>query len=300
MSIALTTTFDADFRMLPSALDNDEFAQWVRLLERRVGLRENVVRKSFLVQCVETRMRKRGIGTRKAYLDLLSAARNNEEEWDALIELLPLHETRFARHESSLRLVGEFIAKRVVASPETPGHITLWSVGCSTGEEVYTLAIAAHEALKDHPGHVRLNVIGSDLCNNSLAAARRGVYHRRQLGGLTPSQLATWFDKTDDELYSVNPQLRGETQFVPVNLANSESDMGHVGMVDVVFCQNVLIYFDNESRERVCNRLAEHLLPGGLMVLGAGELVRWNNPRMKRTGGDGTLAYAMRAPGTEA
>ncbi len=291
MAIAQTATVVADIDMIPTPIDDEEFAQWVALLNRRIGLRGAHIRKSFLTQCVDTRMRKRGVATRKQYFDLLKPERNNQEEWDLLIDLLPVHETRFMRHASSLRLVRDHIVERTRDTKHPPASITLWSVGCSTGEEVYSLAITALEALKDAPVRAKITVIGSDLSRNSLAVARRGIYHRRQLSNIGPDLVATYFDSVDYDTLSIKPELRDIVQFVPINLVDENSDTGHVGMADVVFCQNVLIYFDGAVRDGACRRLAEHLLPGGILILGAGELVRWNHSQMKRVGGDETLAY---------
>lgn len=291
MAITLTATAIADIDMNSTPIDDDEFALWVELLGRRIGLRAAHIRKSFLKQCVETRMRKRGSASRDAYFELLKPGKNNQEEWDLLIDLLPLHETRFMRHERSLDLVRDHVLERARATGQASNAITLWSVGCSTGEEVYSLAITALEALKHGGARKRVTVIGGDLSRNSLAIARRGIYNRRQLTNLSPANLASYFDPIDGETYSVKTELRDAVQFLPVNLIDASSDTDHVGLVDVVFCQNVLIYFDTEARENACNRLAEHLLPGGLLILGAGELVRWNHAQMKRAGGDGTLAY---------
>jgi chemotaxis protein methyltransferase CheR/type IV pilus assembly protein PilK len=289
MAIALTA--QAEPEMISAPTDDVEFAQWVKLLGRRVGLRDTHIRKSFLAQCIEKRMRTRGIGTPRAYFELLAAERNNQDEWDSLVDLLPLHETRFMRHESSLNLVREFVARRARGAGNPSNVVTLWSVGCSSGEEVYTLAIVALQAIRQAGSAMRVSVIGSDLSRHSLESARRGVYHRRQLTNLAPDTLDEYFDVAGRDSYSVKPVLREVVQFVPINLVDGDTDTGHVGMVDVVFCQNVLIYFDNDVRERVCNRIAEQLLPGGMLVLGAGEMLRWNNARLKRAGGDDTLAY---------
>jgi chemotaxis methyl-accepting protein methylase len=289
MAIALTA--QAEIEMSSTPIDDVEFAQWVQLLGRRVGLRGTHIRKSFLAQCIEKRMRKRGVATQRDYFELLASGRNNQDEWDGLIDLLPLHETRFMRHESSLRLVREHVGRRARNDANRSNVVTLWSVGCSTGEEVYSLAITALQAIAESGSGQRVTVIGSDLSRHSLECARHGVYHRRQLTNLGPDMLADYFEAAGADKYAVKPALRDIVQFVPINLVDESSDTGHVGMVDVVFCQNVLIYFDAEVRERVCNRIAEHLLPGGILVLGAGEMLRWNHAQLQRANGDDTLAY---------
>lgn len=297
MAIAIPTRGDAAAHgaytaMMQTTIDDEEFALWVELLNRRIGLRDTVIRKSTLIQSVETRLRKRG-GTlsRRAYFDLLRAAKSNDQEWDHLIELLPLHETRFLRHQSSLDVLRDYVAERCADSGQRPNSLSVWSVGCSTGEEVYSLAIVMNEAAGAFDPRPRINVTGSDMSRNSLNVGRRGSYHRRQLTNVSAVQMATWFDKDDNETYTVKPALREQTQFVALNLCAADADDNVVGPVDIVFCQNVLIYFDMPERERIVNQLAEHVLPGGILVLGAGELLRWTRADFKRIAGDETFAF---------
>ena len=277
--------------LMLTTIDDEEFALWVELLGRRIGLRDTAIRKANLMQCVETRLRKRGIVSRRAYFDLLRAQTGNDDEWDSFIDLLPLHETRFMRHASSLNLLAGYIQQRCAVKKNCPTMLTAWSAGCSTGEEVYSLAIVMDQAVASNEPRPRINVIGSDLSRNSLNTARQGSYHRRALTNLSAPQIAQYFDQTDDDRFVVKAGLRERTQFLPVNLRELDASNGMVGPVDIVFCQNVLIYFDSVERERIVNQLAEHVAPGGVLVLGGGELLRWNRPDFKRIATDDTLAY---------
>jgi chemotaxis methyl-accepting protein methylase len=277
--------------LMLTTIDDEEFALWVELLGRRIGLRDTAIRKANLKQCVETRLRKRGIASRRAYFDLLRAQTGNDDEWDSFIDLLPLHETRFMRHASSLNLLTGYIQQRCAVKKNCPTMLTAWSAGCSTGEEVYSLAIVMDQAVAPNEPRPGINVIGSDLSRNSLNTARQGSYHRRALTNLSALQIAQYFDQTDNDRFVVKAGLRERTQFLPVNLRELDASNGMVGPVDIVFCQNVLIYFDNAERERIVNQLAEHVAPGGVLVLGGGELLRWNRPDFKRIATDDTLAY---------
>jgi len=292
MAIAVSLMSAVAFpELMQTTIDDEEFALWVELLGRRIGLRDTAIRKAFLLQSVETRIRKRGIASRRAYFDLLRAHSGNDEEWDSLVDLLPLHETRFMRHASSLALLTSFIQQRCAVEKKCPTTLTAWSAGCSTGEEVYSLAIVMDQAVASVEPRPRINVIGSDLSRNSLNKARQGSYQRRQITNLSALQIAQYFDQVDDETFLVKAALRERTQFLPVNLRELDASNGMVGPVDIVFCQNVLIYFEAAERERIVNQLAEHVAPGGVLVLGGGELLRWNRPDFKRIATDDTLAY---------
>ena len=277
---------------MQTTIDDEEFALWVELLGRRLGLRDTAIRKAFLLQSVDTRMRQCGIPSRRAYFELLRAHSGNDEEWDYLIDLLPLHETRCMRHASSLELLGNYVQQRCSVEKSRPATLTAWSCGCSTGEEVYSLAIIMDQALALlGPPRPRINVIGSDLSRNSLNKARRGSYQRRALNNLNPSLIAQYFDVADDDIFIVKAALRERTQFLSINLRELATGSSMVGPVDIVFCQNVLIYFESAERERIVNQLAEHVAPGGMLVLGAGELLRWSRPDFKRVVAEDTFAY---------
>ncbi len=277
--------------LMQTSIDDEEFLLWIELLGRRIGLRDSAIRKSFLLRSVETRIRQRGMASRRAYFDLLRAHTGNEEEWDSLIDLLPLHETRFMRHASSLELLTRYIQQRCAVEKNCPTTLTAWSAGCSTGEEAYSLAMVMDQAVASIDPRPRINVIGSDLSHNSLNKARRGSYQRRALVNLSAPQITQYFDQANADTFIVKSTLRERTQFLPINLYEMKADHGMVGPVDIVFCQNVLIYFDRAEREHIVNQLAEHVAPGGVLVLGGGELLRWSRPDFKRIATDDTLAY---------
>lgn len=290
INAAMTCESMAYSDMMHTTMDDQEFAQWVALLSQRLGLRDSLIRKSFLAQCVDARVQKSGSASRASYLELLRTNKDlGATEWDHLIDLLPLHETRFFRHESSLKLLTAYLAG--VLQRSTPSHLTAWSVGCATGEEAYTLAIAIDQAMNTLGKRTGFHVIASDVSRNSLNFARRGVYGRRQLSNMTPALIDMYFTKVDNESYAVRPALREHIKFLPINLNTLNDSATMAGVVDIVFCQNVLIYFDAAQRERIVNRLAEQMPPGGLLVLGAGELLRWNHPQMKRVASDDALAF---------
>lgn len=276
---------------MQTTIDDEEFALWVELLGRRLGLRDTAIRKVLLLQSVDTRIRHCGIPSRRAYFELLRARSGNDEEWDYLIDLLPLHETRYMRHASSLELLGNYVKQRCSVEKSCPATITAWSCGCSTGEEVYSLAIVMDQALASINRPSRINVIGSDLSRNSLNKARRGSYQRRALNHVDPSLIEQYFDVVDSDTFVVKAALRERTQFLSINLRELETGGSMVGPVDIVFCQNVLIYFETTEREHIVNQLAEHVVPGGMLVLGAGELLHWSRPDFKRIAAEDTLAY---------
>ena len=271
-------------------MDDAQFQQWSALLEERTGMRLPDNRVSFLVSNLNRRMRELGIRHFQDYYDQLQSGRNAKVEWDQLVDRLTVHETRFLRHPSSLDLV------RRECLPKTPrqGHIkpltyNIWSVGCSTGEEPYSLAMCIDEHLTELGYDYYLGVIASDISRNALASGRAGQYRYAQIKHLDPSWIEKYFRKDTDGKYQVISEIR---QRVCFNHLNS-LDMGKtpIGNMDVIVCQNVLIYYQRERRLQIVNSLVDRLAPGGILIIGVGEMINWQHPDLERVPFANTLAF---------
>lgn len=176
-------------------------------------------------------------------------------------EALTVGETYFFRDAGHFALARQHIAAVAAAHPRRV--IRVWSAGCSTGEEAWSLAIAAREALGVR-GFSRVRVLGTDLDESALEHARRGVYGRWSFrAGYTPDP--RWFQREGDR-WRVVDDLRRAVTFSRVNLVDLADDTPRD--VDVVFCRNVLIYFDTAGVSTVAQRLARALAPGALLVAG--------------------------------
>jgi chemotaxis protein methyltransferase CheR len=177
---------------------------------------------------------------------------------EALVEHVVVAETTFWRHPEQLAAVG-----RLVAAADRP--LSIWSAGCATGEEAYSLAIALLEAGRAGRGD---RILATDVSERALAAARAGVYGVRALRKLPPELSARWLDGI--ALRRVKDAPRALVTFARHNLVAAEPAPG--GPFDLVLCRNVLIYFQVAVATRVIRRLAEALAPGGTLVLGPVEL----------------------------
>jgi chemotaxis protein methyltransferase CheR len=144
--------------------------------------------------------------------------------------------------------------------------IRIWSVPCATGEEPYSIAIWLLENWADVDAY-DIEIVGSDIDTRAIAAARDGVYGRRALMRLSPALVDKYFHSLDDERWRVLDELRESVRFTSVNLVEAEETRPH-GRFDVIFCRNVLIYFDEGSRRVAAENLYETLQPGGFICLG--------------------------------
>jgi chemotaxis methyl-accepting protein methylase len=164
-------------------------------------------------------------------------------------------------------------------------------VGCSSGEEAYSLAIVAEEELVSRGYYY--GITGTDVSLAALAKAKKGIYTPRKLSTLTEHQKDQYFSKQDDQQYAVKQNIKERVCFAQLNVLNLNQAPMH-GM-DVIFCQNMLIYFRRWRRKEIINRLAERLAPGGLLVMGLGEVTDWKHPELERIDNNKTLAFIRRA-----
>ena len=272
-------------------MGREQFQQWATLLKERTGMRFPDNRISFLVTNLGMRMRHLGIGDYQAYYGYVQNGREAMIEWDKLVHYLTVHETRFLRNESVLAMIREQYLPDALSESEAvaPTTIDVWSVGCSTGEEPYSVAMAIDDFMCHRGGDYYLGITASDISRDALAVGRKGIYSRKQIKEIEPDWLDRYFTITDDDKFQVHDALRKRVCFNHLNIL----DVGKmpIGKMNIITCQNLLIYFDKEQRIEIANTLVEHLLPGGLLILGVGELLQWDNPLVERYPHKNTLAF---------
>ncbi|VAW86885.1 Chemotaxis protein methyltransferase CheR [hydrothermal vent metagenome] len=267
-------------------MDDQEFQRWSRLLKQRTGMDVKYARKSFLTTGVRLRMRELGFTSYNDYYQHLLSGRKGKIEWTTLVDRLTIHETRFLRHPGSIKLLTELFLPEYRIDED---HLQAWSVGCATGEESYTLAIALDDYLKRSQRNVYYGVVGSDISLPALAKARKGIYDAHRIKNLPQQHINRYLSKKENGQYQVEKALRERVCFNLLNLLEMDQDVIH--KMDIVFCQNVLIYFDKDLRYTILDELVKHINPGGLLVIGVGEAINWKNPHMQRLHGYDALAY---------
>lgn len=271
-------------------MEREQFEQWAALLKERTGMRLPDNRISFLVTNLGMRMRELGINDYQSYYDYVQTGREAMVEWDRLVHHLTVHETRFLRNESVLKLIREkYLPESIGACKDAPVTINVWSVGCSTGEEPYSIAMTIDDYMAEQECDYYLGITASDISRDALATGRKGIYSRRQVKQIGKEWLDKYFTVTDDDKLQVDKSLRKRVCFNHLNILNVGKMP--IGKMNIIVCQNLLIYFDKEQRLEIVNTLAEHLLPGGLLVLGVGELLNWKYPQIERFSYPNTLAF---------
>jgi chemotaxis protein methyltransferase CheR/type IV pilus assembly protein PilK len=270
-------------------LDDAQFQRWNTLLRERTGMFLPQERRSFLTTNIGIRMREIGCSNFADYYSYVTGGPKGAIEWTTLVDRLTVHETRFFRHKNSIKLLLEYFLPDCFEGNRSPDALYIWSVGCATGEEPYTLAMIVDHYIKQRGVSCLLGVTASDISIASLATGRRGIYERRKLTEVDPEILDKYTTRLDDRFYQVNEDIRRRVCFAYLNVM--EMEKAPIGKMDIIFCQNLLIYFDHEQRMQIASSLADHLAPDGLLVFGSGELLRWEHPGLMRMPYNDTLAY---------
>ena len=247
-------------------LTDHELSEIRMLIEERTGIHFDESRERFFSTRVREHMHARGFARGN---ELLRSVRKTNVEYESLLERLLTQETSFFRYPA----VYEAFEKRVL--PElhvskfwkNPRTIRVWSAGCSTGEEPYSIAITIADSLSFADAW-NVEILATDIGRQALKHAEAGVYSGRSLASVNAKQLATHFTNHDGK-YQVKPRLRKMISFAPMNLASPV----YVGRMDLIFCMNVLIYFTEERRRALVQRFYEALEPGGYLFLGHSESI---------------------------
>ena len=267
-----------------------EFRDWQVLLEERTGVVLNERRRAFLQTNLSARMRELGVIDYAAYYRQVTDGPRGAVEWSTLLDRLTVQETRFFRHRASFDVLESYLRERLQQGMTQPWE--LWSVGCASGEEPYSLAISAAEVLRDtqHPDY--FGVTGTDISLNALSKARDGQYGARRLELLDSDLCQRYFLAQDDGRFKVVPTLAARVCCARLNVL--ELAKAPMSGMDVIFCQNLLIYFRRWRRREILNRLAERLVPGGLLVVGVGEIAGWQHPDLIPVADERVLAFTRK------
>ncbi|WP_371923576.1 protein-glutamate O-methyltransferase CheR [Pseudomonas sp. OIL-1] len=273
-------------------MDDTQFRQWQALLESRTGVCVGDQRRLFLQTSLCARMREKQMTDYQTYYEHVTQGAIGAIEWSALLDNVTVRETSFMRHRPSFDCVTRHLQQRLSSvSEKRPLH--LWSVGCASGEEAYSLAVTTAQCLRSAGmNEDGFGIWASDISPKALEQGRVARYSTARLGGLTQTERSTWFSALRDGRYEVIPALRDRVCFTRLNIL--ELAQAPIRDLDIIFCQNLLIYFRRWRRRDLLNLLASRLAPGGMLVIGLGEIVDWKNPLLERVPDDRVQAYVRR------
>jgi chemotaxis protein methyltransferase CheR len=255
----------------------DALEQLAELVQRHSGM---VVGASRLPSLRAAIGRLHGDASTAQMLELTADPHDGPRAIEGLVEEMTVNETFFMRHRAELDAI-PWVGLLSAARRSGRASLRVWSAGCASGEEAYSLAIGALEAL---PGEMApVSVLGTDISRRCLARASDGQYGARSLRLVTPELADRYFRATGTRRAEVGPELRLHVRVAHHNLARDPIPPAGEAAFDVIVCRNVLIYFDAETAAATALRLRDALQPGGVVVLGASDqltLPRSKQPRM--------------------
>ncbi len=244
------------------------FAQVKRFLRESSGLAIEEDKRYFIEARLRPVLRANGL----AGFDELALALQRDRRSElarTVAETLTINETSFFRDRSLFAALADRLLPRLFSARAETRRLRIWCAGCSTGQEPYSVAMVVDEALRAHPGF-RVEILATDLSRAVIEQAQRGAYSQFEVQrGLPVTLLLRHFTRRDD-LWQVNDALRSRVTFKVGNLLSIPHD---AGSIDLVFCRNVLFYFEAERRRGVLHRLAEVLASDGRLVLGGAERI---------------------------
>jgi len=248
------------------SLSEHEFSEIRKLIEERSGILFDESRERFFRPRVLQHLEEKKLTNGS---ELVRLMRGSNVEYDRFLERLLTQETSFNRYPAMFQALERRVLPEMRSKKfwENPRSLRVWSAGCATGEEPYTIAITIADAFEFAEAW-NIHILATDISRQALDAADKGVYPARELAGLTPKQRDAYFTKQGDD-YKVKPKIKQMVTFAPLNLAQAV----YMGRFDVIFCMNVLIYFSEERRSALIQRFFDYLEPGGYLFLGHAESV---------------------------
>jgi chemotaxis protein methyltransferase CheR len=245
-------------------MSEEEFRRLRDFLYRRTGMLFDEAKRYYVQRRVNDRMAATGATSFASYFARLRGDAGGEIE--QFINAFTVNETYFYREDHQLQCLTTDLLRERTQVKRRGETLRLWSVPCSTGEEPYSIAIWLLENWPQVDAY-DIEILGSDIDTKALEAARAGLYGKRALMRLPEALVHKYFKPQGDEQWRVVDDLRNSVSFSPVNLIETAETRPN-GQFDVIFCRNVLIYFDDASRRSAAENLFENLAPGGFICLG--------------------------------
>lgn len=252
-------------------ISDEEFVQLRDFIYQQCGIYIAENRKYLVENRLSNRLKDLNLKSFGEYYQYLRYDANKRTELNKLFEVVTTNETSFYRNPPQLQVFQEKVLGAVIAELRAKGQkrLRIWSAGCSTGEEPYTLGIILHEVLRSEIASWDIRITANDLSEAVLASARKGMYSDYALRTTPPDIISRYFIKEGTQ-YRIDPKVQQLVQFGQINLSD-RTQLKRVERSQIVLCRNVIIYFDDEMKKQVIGSFYDNLLPGGYLLIGHSE-----------------------------
>lgn len=274
-----------------SFISADEFELLSNFIYQKTGMRFESKKLYYLSKRVEKRVEALKLESASKYIRMLHHADPKGAEFQRLINLITINETYFFRDFPQLQAFAENCLPELTERKASCGDkvLRIWSAGCSTGEEPYTLAIILLEMIDDAK-YWDIRITGSDIDLIALERAKEAVYATRSIRDVPPEYLKRYFRQLSDDSFRLSNAVSSKVNFEHLNLSDKNEVRKRNGY-DFIFCRNVMIYFDDISRKHLADHFYVALNPGGYVFLGSSESMGRMNSAFKIRKADGFLVY---------
>ena len=250
------------------------YARLQDLIATECGFQLDAHKTLTLRPCIKRRMGALGLTTYDDYLEYIDRHKNGMSELKALVASITVNETNFYRHPDQFVALKDHVIPEIIDQKLKLGKIvhpvaSIWSAGCSSGDETYTIALQVREAVDPFYSD-NVEILGTDIDENVLAHARKGIYTMRTLQFVSRRHINAYFERVSGD-YRITDRIRGSVQFKYHNLVDTPYPRASWDKWDVIFCRNVIIYFDKKTVSRVIDNLYDSLAEGGYLFLGYSE-----------------------------
>jgi len=251
-------------------ITSDEFLRFRKLIYDESGITLSDQKQTLLASRLSKRLRDLGLATFTEYYERVTGDLT-KEEFTRMLDLISTNKTDFFREPKHF----DYLRERILPELEKDKRIRIWSSACSTGEEPYTIAMTLYEGVAD-PQRWDFKILASDLSTRVLAKAATGLYEAERVRDVPSEVVKRHFlrGRGDSEgLLKVKPHLASMIQFRRLNLMDDRFPIKNP--LDLIFCRNVMIYFDRPTQEQLVNKFYRYLKPGGHLFIGHSESLQW-------------------------
>lgn len=260
-------------QIFSAVMSNRDFSRLSEFIHHECGIKMNEAKKVMLEARLRRRLRELCMKSFAEYCDYLLSPKGLEGELFQMINEVTTNKTDFFREPKHFEYLVNFVLPELVRTTAAGirRRLNVWSAGCSTGEEPYTLAMVLSEAALRYPG-LSFMILATDISTRVLEKAVRGVYNIESVETVPPNMKKQYLLRSRNRgngLVRITPELRSLVRFRRLNFM--EGDFGMREPMDIIFCRNVIIYFDRQTQERLINRFCGHLVPGGYLFMGHSE-----------------------------
>jgi chemotaxis protein methyltransferase CheR len=266
-------------------LNDANFELYRDLIYKESGITFTPTNRSILESRLKERLREKGLTSMSDYFEKVKASK---EELTGFLDSITTNLTRFFRNQAHFDALEKYVIPELINNiRKFPGTIKIWSAGCSTGEEPYTIAMLLSEIL---PKAWNFEILASDISLKCLMTAKEGFYAENRIVGIPDAYLAKYFDKVDGG-FKVHPDIQAKIRFDYHNLKNDSQQRNF----DVVFCRNVIIYFDEAAQTAVMGRFWDSMAPKSFLYIGHSESLFGMNTKFEFLKTEWATLYCKKA-----